>query len=74
MQDIYILEPENTVNDKDISEITADKNKKGSIGAAEAIVLNEAEKRRLNIISELIYYIVLLSFAPADMTLITPVK
>jgi hypothetical protein len=74
MQDIYVLEPENTVDNRDISEITADKNKKESIGVAEAIVLNKAEKRYLNITSELIRYTVLLPFVPADIALITPVK
>jgi hypothetical protein len=62
------------VDNRDISEITADKNKEGSIEAAEATVLNKAEKRRLNITSELIRYTVLSPFVPADIALVTPVK
>jgi hypothetical protein len=74
MQNVYILKLENTVNNRDISEIITDKNKKKSIEAAEAIVLNKAKKRRLNVISELIRYTVLSLSVSADITLITPVK
>jgi hypothetical protein len=67
--------PKNTINNRSISEITVNKNKEGSIEAAEAIsALNKAERRRLNITSELIPHIILLSSAPTDIVLITPVK
>jgi hypothetical protein len=74
MQDVCVLEPENTVDDRDISEIAADKNKEGSIGAAEATASNEAEKRRPNVTSEPIRHTVSSPSAPADMAPVTPVK
>jgi hypothetical protein len=65
----------NIIDDRGISEIAVNKNKKGSIEAAEAIlILNKAKKRRLNIAFELILYILLLSFVSINMALITPVK
>jgi hypothetical protein len=74
MKDGYILMLKNTADNRDISVIV-DKNKKGSIEAAEAIsVLNKAKRRRLNIISEPISYIILSSFVPAEIALVTPVK
>ena len=70
-----VLVPKNTVDNRDISKIAVDKNKEGSIGTAEAILVsNKVERRRLNITSEPMPHIILSPSVPADMALITPVK
>jgi hypothetical protein len=75
MKNNYVLILKNTINDRDISEIAVNKNKKRSIRAAEATsALNKAERRRPNVVFKLMPHIVLSLSAPADMASVTPVK
>jgi predicted dinucleotide-utilizing enzyme len=74
-QDSDVSKRENTVDDRNTSKTTVDKNKEESIRAAEATsASNAAEKQQLKISSKPILYTVLSLSALAGMALITSVK